>query len=367
MNAQRRREAQLQPRDDGLSFGGGDIVVTTADDSDRLDWNQFVDSQDDAEIYHRYEWRSLFEEVFANSCHYLIAKNNSGITLGVLPMVNLRSRLFGNFIVSVPCFNYCGSLGSTSEAHVALIAAASTLAAELGARHIELRHRDGVILDMPVRTDKVSMKLCLPSSSDVLWKQFSSKLRAQIRRPKKAGAVCEEGGLELLDDFYKVFSRNMRDLGTPVFPKTLFAKVFEMFPSKTRLFVVRLDGKAVAAGITIGYRKLLEIPSASALREYNRESVNMLLYWTILQHAIKEGYEEFDFGRTTVDSGTFKFKKQWGAEPQQLRWHYYLAKGVDIPQLNPSNPKFHLATRIWKRLPLPVANLLGPRIVRHLP
>lgn len=346
---------------------GVPIQVSVATDSDRLDWNEYVESQPLAEIYHRFEWKSLLEGVFGHQCHYLIARNASGNVKGVLPLSHLNSRLFGNFLISIPCFNYCGVLAEARVTRDALVAFAAELGKEVGAAHIELRHRSHVSLDLPFRDHKVSMQLELPGSSDDLWTQFPAKLRSQIRRPQKEGAVCDEGGVELLDDFYSVFSRNMRDLGTPVYPKQLFRSMLESFPDSARLFVVRFNAKAVAAGITIGYRSVLEIPSASALREYNRVSVNMLLYWSVLQYAIKNGYRIFDFGRSSIDAGTFRFKKQWGASPQQLRWHYYLGEGVDIPHLNPSNPKFKFATRMWQFLPLPVANLLGPKIVRHLP
>ena len=343
------------------------IAVSKAADEDRDDWDAFVDRSAAAEPYHPYAWRSVFERVFDQRCYYLMARDAGGAVVGVLPLVQLKSLLFGNFLVSVPCFSYAGVLAEDEPARNGLIDAARELAAEVGAKHVELRHKENTRVDLPFRDDKVAMVLELPPSADELWKQFSSKLRAQIRRPTKEGAVCEQGGVEYLDDFYSVFSRNMRDLGTPVFPKKLFRTICESFPETTRIFVVKLDDQVCAAGITYGFRNRLEIPSASSLREYNRVSVNMLLYWSVLQYAIGAGYTAFDFGRSTVDAGTYRFKKQWGAQPEQLHWHYCLADDMELPRLNPQNPKYQLATRLWSRLPLPVANALGPRIVRNLP
>ena len=343
------------------------MQVTLATDADRSDWDHFVDSCDAAEAYHPYEWRKVFERVFGHRCFYLLSRDDAGNVNGVLPLVQLNSRIFGNFFVSIPCFNYCGTLTSSEAVRSELISAAWKLARESGASHVELRHRGRINAELPYRDDKVAMQLALPESSDELWQQFSSKLRAQIRRPTKDGATSEEGGVELLDDFYAVFSRNMRDLGTPVFPKDLFREMCDSFPDATRIFIVRIDGKPCAAGITYGFRERLEIPSASSLREYNRSSVNMLLYWTVLQHAIRQGYRLFDFGRSTVNAGTYRFKKQWGAEPEQLHWHYCLPPGAKMPSLNPQNAKFRLASKVWQRLPLGVANALGPRIVRNLP
>ena len=343
------------------------ITVAPATDEERPDWDSYVEASDDAESYHPYEWRKVFERVFGHECFYLIARDSSGGVVGVLPLVHLRSRLFGNFLVSVPCFSCCGTLARDENVRTELIRAAWTLAQERGAGHVELRHGSGISLDLPCRSEKVAMRLALPSSDDEMWQRFPSKLRAQIRRPTKAGATCEDGGIELLDDFYSVFSRNMRDLGTPVFPRRLFHEMCDSFPDATRIFVVRLGGKACAAGITYGYRDRLEIPSASSLREFNRDAVNMLLYWSAIRYAIRQGYGQFDFGRSTAGTGTYKFKKQWGAEPEQLNWHYCLPPEKQIPQLNPSNPRFRLATKIWQRLPLFVANRVGPRIVRYLP
>jgi len=342
------------------------LSVRPASEADRERWNAFVDTVPDAEVYHRYEWRQMLETIFGHRAHYLLAEDGDRRIVGVLPASEISSYLFGRFFVSIPYFNYGGVLAESSAARQALVDAMCHIAQQADAAHVELRHREGIELDLPVRSDKVAMQLELPADSDTLWKRFSSKLRAQIRRPQKAGAQCREGGVELLGDFYAVFSRNMRDLGTPVFPESMFAQILKLFPASTRVFVVYLDEAPAAAGITIGYRGLLEIPVASSLRQYNRQAVNMLLYWTVLEYAIREQYRVFDFGRSTVDSGPHRFKKQWGAEPQPLLWHYWLQDEGELPQLNPSNPRFRLATAVWRKLPVPLASYLGPKVIRYL-
>ena len=217
------------------------INVSTATDADAPAWDAFVSSATDAEIYHQFSWKHVLERVFGHECHYLLARDEAGSICGVLPLAHLKSRVFGNFLVSIPCFNYCGILAEDESASDALMEAASELAGKLGASHVELRHRSHVQVDLPFRDDKVSMQLPLPESAEVLWAAFPSKLRAQIRRPKKVGAVCERGGVELLEEFYQVFSRNMRDLGTPVFPRRMFAEIHDLFPDQTDFYVVRLD------------------------------------------------------------------------------------------------------------------------------
>ena len=341
--------------------------VSIAGSGDRADWDAFVCSSDRAEIYHLFAWKEFFGDVFGHDCYYLIARDGVGTTVGVLPLVHLKSHVFGSFCVSVPCFNYCGVLANDPDVFTALVDRARAIREEVKATHIELRHREREESVLPTRRDKVSFRLPLPADEDELWRGFTSKLRAQIRRPGKAGAECEIGGVELVDDFYAVFSRNMRDLGTPVYPRSFFYELVTRFSEESSVFVVRIDGKSVATSLTLGFHGDLEVPFASSLRGYNRLSPNMLLYWSMLKYGVSEGYCTFDFGRCSVDSGPYRFKKQWGAQAESLAWHYILDQPGDLPQLNPENPKFRLAVNLWRHLPLSVANRLGPQVVKHLP
>jgi len=244
--------------------------------------------------------------------------------------------------------------------------AANEQAANLNASHIEYRDdipREG----LPVRSEKVNMVLRLPDNPDKLWESFTAKLRAQIRRPQRENPVIVAGHLEYLDDFYNVFARNMRDLGTPVYAKRFFRNILDTFPEASRLVIVRIANQPVAAAFLIGHRDTMEIPWASTIRDVNHLSMNMLLYWEVLKLAIAGKYRYFDFGRSSQDSGTFRFKRQWGASPRQTYWHYWLNHGQELPALNPQNPKYAMAIKIWKRLPLPLTRLLGPPIVKYLP
>jgi hypothetical protein len=160
----------------------------------------------------------------------------------------------------------------------------------------------------------------------------------------------------------------MRDLGTPLHSRRFFELLFDGLPEKARLAAVFLDDLPVAAGFLLGHRGRLEIPWASTVRSFNRMSPNMMLYWRILEHGCREGYEVFDFGRSSPDSGTFRFKAQWGARPVQLYWHYHLiGQGSVLPEISPANPRYSAAIKVWQRLPLAVTRLLGPRLIRHIP
>jgi FemAB-related protein (PEP-CTERM system-associated) len=173
--------------------------------------------------------------------------------------------------------------------------------------------------------------------------------------------------MELLDGFYEVFCRNMRDLGTPVYGRSFFQNILETFPDATCIISVMLESKTVASGILTWFRDTLEVPWASSVADYREMCPNNLLYWEAIRYAIRNGARKFDFGRSTPGEGTFRFKKQWGANPAQLLWQYLLEQGKEVPELNPANPKYRLAIKIWQQLPLAVANVLGPRIVKNIP
>jgi len=243
---------------------------------------------------------------------------------------------------------------------------AVSLARERGWRHVELRHVRRQFEEWPVKRHKVAMSRAIPAEPDALWSSLDRKVRNQVRKAEKSGCSAEDGGAELLSDFYSVFAHHMRDLGTPVYGRRFFADVLRAFPTDARVFVVRIAGKAVAASITIGWRDRLEVPWASSLRAHAVKSPNTLLYWAMLQWAVRQGYQTFDFGRSTPDEGTFHFKKQWGAEPEALAWEY-LGLAGEIPDQSPKNPKFKAAIAVWQHLPVWLANRVGPPIVRSIP
>ena len=330
------------------------------------EWNRYVESNPSASLYHRAEWQALIKETFGHSGYYFSARDKTGNITGVLPLIRLRSRLFGDFMVSMPYFNYGGAVADHPLIEQHLMEAAAQQGARIGVSHIEFRD-DTPRRELPARTEKVNMILRLPDNQDELWQSFTPKLRAQIRRPQRENPQVLMGGVEYLDDFYAVFSRNMRDLGTPVYSRTFFRNILDSFPDTSQLIVVRLADRPVATAFLIGHRDTLEIPWASTLSDVNRLSINMLLYWEILKYAIKQGYRNFDFGRSSKDSGTYRFKQQWGAQPRPLYWHYWQASGDTLPSLNPDNPRYALAIKVWQRLPLTVTRALGPLIVKNLP
>jgi len=328
-------------------------------------WEQYVNQHPNATVYHSLAIRSVIEETFHNTCHYLAAINKEGIIQGVLPLVEMKSKLFGHFIISLPYFNYGGILASNAEAYSKLMRHAISLVKINGADYVEFRHclKNN---DMLTRSEKVAMLLELPKNPEALWSNLGTKLRAQIKKAKRNNPSFSVGGIELLDDFYKVFAQNMRDLGTPVYSKSLFISMLEN-NKKAYISVVYIDEKPVSCGFLLGWRNTLEIPWASTIRKANKTDANMYLYWNILKFAIEKEFSIFDFGRSNKDASTYRFKKQWGAKPMELHWQYWLPDGMALPQINPNNLKYKVTIALWKRLPVKIANIIGPPLVAYIP
>lgn len=334
---------------------------------DEASWDGYVHAHPAASGYHLMAWRQVVEKAFGHRTFYLMAKDEHGEVRGVLPLFFLSSRLFGRFLVSMPFLNYGGILADNPEAQAALLASAVDVAKGLEASHIELRHQESSDMGWPNKQHKVSMRLELPCQFEVLWKGFSAKLRSQIRRAQKEGMTVRIEGNELLEDFYRLFSRNMRDLGTPVYARKFFETILQTFPKETRIGIVYWKDRPLAGGLLYGFRNMLEIPWASSDRRYNHLAPNMLLYSSVLEYACRQGFRIFDFGRSTPDSGTFHFKEQWGARPVPLHWYYWLASGETLPDLSPRNPRYDLGIKLWQRLPIAVTRCLGPFISPYLP
>jgi FemAB-related protein (PEP-CTERM system-associated) len=289
-------------------------------------------------------------------------------TRGLLPLAYVSSWLFGRYLVSLPYLNYGGVLAEDDATARRLIDRAVELADRLQVRHLELRHERPIehpALNQTLST-KVHMRLPLPDTADELWKSFGASVRNQVRKGQKQELAVSWGGPELLADFYDVFSRNMRDLGTPVYSRRLFAAVLRQFPDRAELCVVRAGTQPVAGALLLHGWGVSEVPSASSLRAFNHTCANMLMYWHLLERAVQRKQVVFDFGRSSKESNTFRFKKQWGPQPAPAEWQYHLRSG-SVGDVRPDNPKYQRRIRIWQRLPVWLTRWIGPAIVRGIP
>jgi FemAB-related protein (PEP-CTERM system-associated) len=248
-----------------------------------------------------------------------------------------------------------------------LVAAAIEEARRAGARSVELRHTTRQCPGWHAKEHKVAMRLPLRVTADEQWTVLDRKVRNQVRKAEKSGLTSRQGGPELLDAFYDIFARNMRDLGTPVYSRRFFEEVLRAFPEASRVFTVWKDDQPAAASIVYRWRGTMEVPWASSLREFNPLCANIALYWDMLRDAIAQGCTVFDFGRSTPNEGTYNFKKQWGAEPVPLVWEYWVAEGGAVPDLSPKNAKYRAAISLWQKLPVGLTRVIGPPIVRNIP
>ncbi|HEY0941126.1 MAG TPA: FemAB family XrtA/PEP-CTERM system-associated protein [Steroidobacter sp.] len=333
------------------------------------DWDGFVRSHPAASVYALSGWSRLAQDVFGHRAYFIEARDAAGTLRGVLPLVHQKSLIFGGFLTSVPFFNYGGAVSASSQVSAQLMEAARALAIELSCKYLEFRDVEPRAGQWLVRTDKVSMILDLPGDAALLAKQLGAKLRSQIKRVDRESPAVRCGGVELLDDFYDVFCRNMRDLGTPVYPRKFFAAILERFPDLCQLVIVDRGNRPAAAGFLVFSNGRAEIPWAGCRQDDKPAGFNMKLYWEVLTAAIARGCTQFDFGRSTMDSGTYRFKKQWGARPLQLYWHRWEREPQGQQAARPAAEGriMQYATAVWQRLPLPVANALGPLVSPSLP
>lgn len=328
------------------------------------EWDAFAAAQDGYTHFHRFRWRALIEKVFGHECVYLAARDVDGELVGVLPLVRVRSVMFGHYLVSMPFLNYGGPLG-THDGIAALVSEAIALAQSEKVKLLELRSRLPLEIPLEASHRKITVMLDLPATSGALFKRFEAKLRSQIRRPQKEG-VTVAFGPDQVAPFFAVFSRHMRDLGTPTQPLALFREIARQFPDDSWFACAYLKGEPVAGGCGFRFGDEFEMTWGSSLREYNREAPNMLLYWACMERAIEEGVKQFNFGRCTPGGGTHRFKMQWGGREEPL-WWYGLAASAGATTPSPNDRAFRWAPRIWRRLPTSVATTVGPSIVRYIP
>jgi FemAB-related protein (PEP-CTERM system-associated) len=312
-------------------------------------------------------WLTVLERGLGHT-PYCLEVVEEGKTRGLLPLAYVHSLLFGRFLVSLPYLNYGGVRADDELAAARLIDGAVELADRLRVRYLELRHEVAASHPklVPARANKVHMRLSLPETPGRLWDQLAAKVRNQVRKGQKSGLTVAWGAHDLLFEFHAVFSENMRDLGTPTYGRKLFRAVLDQFPGRAELCVVRAERQPVATGLLLHGWGVSEVPSASSLRSHNHACANMLLYWNLLERSVGRGQTVFDFGRSTEDGPTFRFKKQWGAAPAPAQWQCYERSGASA-DMRRDNPGYGRLIRIWQRLPLWLTRLIGPAIVRGIP
>lgn len=342
-------------------------MIRLATARDRARWNGYVERHPHASVYHRWEWGDLFDRVYGMRALPLIALEDTRVT-GVLPLTRLAGPGPRSSLVSVPYFGHGGALADDDATWRCLLDAAEALRAEHHCRHVELRHAYEVPEGAPpARHGKVLMHLDLTPGEEGLLKAVGAKARADIRRPEKEGITAHVGGAELIPEFHAAYAHVLRDLGSPCHARAVFEEMIRVMPERSFVAVVRYQGVAIGGGILVGMGEVLEIPCAGTLHAFARLRGNMLFYWTVIREAIRRGYSTFSFGRSSEDSGTYTFKKNWGAVPVPLPYHYLLPAGERLPEGDSHNPMLVRVSEAWQRMPVALTRALGPRLVRYLP
>lgn len=357
------------------------INIKLAVPSDQDSWDNFVQSHPDATPYHMFAWKLAVEQAYGHKTFYFIAQDsNDNRILGVLPLVLIQIPLLKSALHSLPFCDLGGVLSTSEEAKSLLIEQAQKLSEQQGHKKLDLRcslpNKNKSALTKEEETEfkgkKVRMLLDLPESSEELMASFKSKLRSQIRKAEKNGiSYYQSTGTTDLDAFYLVMQANMRMLGSPVHSRKWFESVLVNYKENAQIGIVKKDDEVVGGAIIIKCGNTITVPWASTLAEYNKLSPNMLLYWGLLSYAAdQEGTNTFDFGRSSVNEGTYKFKKQWGAEPLALDWQSFKGRELEAPSTTaPSDGKSQLRDKIaatWAKLPLPIVNTLGPILRRYI-
>ncbi|MEM6365944.1 MAG: FemAB family XrtA/PEP-CTERM system-associated protein [Planctomycetota bacterium] len=314
--------------------------------------------------------------------HWITAARNDQM-LATLPLVFQKTFLFGRYLVSLPYLNWGGIAvddsaglenGEAAKIRISLVDRAIELAEQLKVKFLELRH------EQPVEHERLSskgankcqMRMSIAEGTEHAFARCRSTVRTQVRKGDKQEFVLDFGGAELIEDYYRVFATNMRDLGTPVFSKQLFIQFAEQMGDRAELCVVKKSQQPIACALVFHHPAcgniggLTEVPSASALRSARKTAVNTWMYWQIIQRAIERGSQTFDFGRSTPQESTYDFKRKWGAEPSPIGWQRF-SSDESVDEVRPDNPKYSKAIETWQKLPLGLANLLGPSIVRGIP
>ncbi len=330
------------------------------------DWSGYLARRADATIYHDPRWGEVMQAAYGNRPWYLTARRG-GEVVGCLQLIEQRSVLFGAHLSSLPYFDSASMLADGADVRSAMLETVGRLTARRRCAFAELREEGEPGPDeQAVRTDKVTLRLELGGDAEALWNGLKAKVRNQVRKAQREGCAARAGGGELLRAFYGVYVRTMRDLGSPPHAERFFRVLIERFGESCRLYLVEREGTVLAGSLVVDDAVAARVPWAGADWRYRKLNANMLLYWTMLSDACRRGAATFDFGRSTVDAGTYKFKLQWGSRVVPLAWRYVLAAGEALPELRSDSAKYRLFVRAWTKLPVGAARAIGPWLISKL-
>lgn len=337
------------------------MVRQLADDGAAL-WDAFVLAHPEATFFHLAGWKTVLERALGHRTHYLYTEADGRIT-GVLPLVHVKSLLFGNSLSSLAFCACGGALAADEGAVAALERAAVDLGRELGVDAVEFRYRRRSAVARPVKLLYETFSKPLHADMDANMQAIRSKQRNIIRKGMKNGLESREDGIE---NFYAAYSESVRNLGTPVFPQALFAALCAVFPQHVQILSVYHGETIISSAMNFYFRDAVCPYYWGGVQAARQLNGNDFLAWEIMRHAAGRGCTVFDFGRSKKETGAYQWKLNLGFTPTPLYYEYELVRAAEIPDINPLNPKYRLLVAAWKRLPLPVSRLVGPWLARNL-
>ena len=329
------------------------------------DWDQYVKSTPNGTFFQLTGWKRVIEKTFGYKPLYFYARQDQHIK-GVLPLFFVNNLVFGKSLISVPFGVYGGVLGDDVQVEEALLEKAKELSKDLQVKHLELRSCLSNGLSLPVKELYVTFQKEIYPDIDKNLAAIPRKQRRMVRQACNHGLISEIG-TENVKEFYDIYAHSVRNLGTPVFPFRFFKTIQKEFGKDCKILSVWHNGKMVAGVMTFFYNHAVLPYYGGALKPYLHLSVNDFMYWELMRYSAENGYTLFDFGRSRVGTGSYNFKRHWGFDPRPLPYQYYLPNQGALPNTNPSNPKFKSLISTWKKLPLPISKVLGPRLVKYFP
>ena len=340
------------------------IVVSEFATDDKKRWNDYVLKNADATFFHDAGWKSVLERAFGHRTFFLKAERGDTI-VGILPLAQVNSVIFGNTLSSLPFCVYGGVVADDQAVADALRMEACKLAEDLGVGALEIRAHLPTGVDWPQKDLYVTFKKVIDPDDEVNLKAIPNRQRAMIRKGIANGLQSEwDSGVDRL---YRVYSESVRNLGTPVFSERYLSILREEFGERCSSLMITHQGRDVAGVLSFYFRdEVLPYYGGSVADARNIKGTNDFMYWELMRRSREQGCAVFDFGRSKKGTGPFKFKKNWGFTPADLPYQYYLVKSKAVPELNPLNPKYRLMVNTWSKLPLPVANFIGPFLAKSL-
>ncbi len=349
------------------------MIVREATLADSAAIDRFAAAHPAGTIFHTTAWRAQVLDAAPHEPYYLVVDAGEGAIRGLLPLFHVRSLLGGETLVSVPYAVYGGILASDDAVASALLTAARDLADRLGVRHFELRQLDGcspiASEGIPLATSPLYVTFLrdLPNDPEECLTIIPRKSRATTRHARDKHGMEFVEGRHLLPRFHELFLENKTALGSPSFSRGFFENLLWRLGDRVWLNGVSMNGEIIAACISFAHASTLNPYYSGSLPGTERLGSMNFMYWQLMELAVKRGFTRYDFGRSRVDTGAFAFKKNMGFEPTPLHYQFYLRGGSTLPSLNPSNPKFERFQSLWRKLPLPILDVAGPWMMRHLP